>query len=400
MTIAGGIASLAVAVMLAIPVGGEVVAQDSSARAQPVERSVRGRLFLGKPGGPVPLAGKWVVLHRVDSREGAARSASGPVDSVRTGRGGDFFMRYRGVGGDSVIHIVLATHGGIMYPTPLEAEHVSGTAGEITVFDTTSGPFPIRVQGRHLIIFAPDNDARAVGEVYELSNDSSVTVVSRVDAPVWTARIPAAVTDLRVNPRGDIPASAVAWDGDRVEVRAPLSPGIRQLSFTYTLPTSAFPLSVTVQDSTDVLEVLVQDVRATVSGAGLAEVEPVALEGRPFRRFLARGVARGATVTVVADGDPLASPWQIMGPVLAILGIAMVGSLAMAIRHRRPVAIQADPVDDLLRDIATIDSRMERDRTASEEVRARYARDRALARDRLAALLAQRSEVAAGQSRE
>ena len=45
------------------------------------------------------------------------------------------------------------------------------------MFDTTSGPVPLMVQGHHLVVSAPKPDGgREIVEVYELSNDSTVTL--------------------------------------------------------------------------------------------------------------------------------------------------------------------------------------------------------------------------------
>ena len=74
--------------------------------------------------------------------------------------------------------------------------------GEITVFDTTSGHVPITLQGHHVVVSAVDANARrTVVEVYELSNDSSVTRVAAGDKPehaTFRARLTPGATDFRV----------------------------------------------------------------------------------------------------------------------------------------------------------------------------------------------------------
>ena len=119
-----------------------------------------------------PLGNQWVVLHRV------GRDRSGPLDSMRTSARGTFAFRYRATGDSAAIYFATTSYGGIVYPTaPFRGPVVSGDDASITVFDTTSGPVAIKVGGHHIIVGAPQaNGRRPVGEVYDLQNDSTVTV--------------------------------------------------------------------------------------------------------------------------------------------------------------------------------------------------------------------------------
>src|ERR687886_1973844 len=96
------------------------------------------------------------------------------------------------------------------FSAPLRAPRVPGTDAELTVYDTTSGPLPLHVRGRHIVVSSPRaSGAREVVEVYELANDSSLTLVSPDDArPTWSTVIPAAARDFEVG-QGDVSRSAV-----------------------------------------------------------------------------------------------------------------------------------------------------------------------------------------------
>src|SRR6185503_20707153 len=104
-----------------------------------------------------------------------------------------------------------------------------GDEATITVFDTASGPVPIKVGGRHLIIGARQpNGLRPVGEVYDLENDSTVTLIARDSTtPVFTTHVAGDATNFRVNGSGEFGAGAVSRRGTTVGIYAPLSPGIR-----------------------------------------------------------------------------------------------------------------------------------------------------------------------------
>lgn len=293
---------------------------------------VAGRVV--RPGGDsvVAVANTWVTLHRVGTDH------AGPLDSMRTSPNGTYAFSYARTGADDAIYFVSSSYDGVAYFTPpLQPGRVSGDDAIITVFDTTSRAVPMSMRGRHLVVQRPGADgARVVTEVFELSNDSSVTRVARSDdasGAVWTSALPSGAASPEVT-EGDIPAQAVRFTSGRALLFAPIPPGIRQLSYHYALGSGDFPLALPVQRATQVLEVLVEERDARVEGAKLREVAPVALSGREFRRFLAADVPANAVVTVKVNSPerPL-TLWFAAGLTVAIGG-AMTWTLARALRRR------------------------------------------------------------------
>jgi hypothetical protein len=276
-----------------------------------------------------PLSGLWVVLHRLGS------DRAGPLDSMRTGAQGAYEFRYRPFGDERALYFAAASYGGVAYFTPPLAEVVRGEPAEIIVYDTTTRDIPITVRGRHVVVSAADPEAmRTILEVYELSNDTTLTRVSpaRTSPPTWRARLPAAARSPRVND-GDIPGDAVVFQNGEVRVIAPLPPGVKQLAFTYSLPASVFPLSVPIVVAADILEVLVEDPTGTARGARLGETEPVIVDGRRFRRFLAQEVPAGQVAIV--DVPRAASSWhsRYLTGVMLLVGSVMLIALAHVFRR-------------------------------------------------------------------
>ncbi|MGI8495998.1 MAG: hypothetical protein ACR2OG_00205, partial [Gemmatimonadaceae bacterium] len=195
------------------------------------ERVVEGRVVRPRGKSVEPVPRQRVVLHRV------AVDSQGPIDSTLTGADGGFRFRYR-ARRDSALYILTARHDGIAYISmPLRQAVVRGGEAEIAIFDTTSGPVPIRVRGHHMVLSAADAEGvRELAEVFELSNDSSVTRTS-VDGrtPVWSTAVPAGAKDLRIG-QSDAPAEAISLVGGRVTIVAPFAPGIKQISFALHLP--------------------------------------------------------------------------------------------------------------------------------------------------------------------
>lgn len=369
----------------------------ATARAQtpadtivPEMRQVDGKVAIGHRSGPVPVRWAWVVLHRI------GRDRSGPLDSVKTNWAGNYTIRYRASGDASAMYIVVATYSGISYITaPLRLPRVTGDDAQIIVYDTTSPPYPIRVAGRHFVVTNPGDDgSRRVVEVYELMNDSTLTVVGTDAKPVFRAPLPAGITDFQLNPAGDITPGNVKQTAGGLSVITPISPGIRQLSFSYTLPSSAFPLALPMVDSVEMFEVLVQEPAATVDGAGLAEVAPVVQQGQTFRRLLAQEVKRNAVVNLAVPAHVGEFAKRSVTIVASIIAGAMLLALAFVLgrRRRQRVSIEAvpDPLQGMVRSLAALDATFERRASPTDAERAAFDAERRALKAKLTAELAAR----------
>jgi hypothetical protein len=146
-----------------------------------------------------------------------------------------------------------------------------------------------------------------------------------------------------------------------------------------------------------VLEVLLEDPRGTARADGLTATDPVTLEGRNFRRFLAQDVHEGTTITVEMPPPPMGGVNVFIAGLLALLGTAMVVVLFRTMTRtgrRSPtevVVFTPDPVpspERLAAEIAALDAAFERQHEPSAEVRQAYEKRRAELREALAEVLA------------
>lgn len=389
---------------------GSILLAPVRAHAQPApsvatgERTVEGRVrrpigSLGDSTGMGPAGGAWVTVHRV------AKDSQGPIDSVRTDAQGRYRFRWTATGSADAVYFASVMWDGIAYFTsPLRSANSRGDEAEITVFDTTSKSFPLTVRGRHLIIGKPDSvNARTVVEVYELSNDSTRTLIS-VDGPApaatWSASVPAAAIDVRAT-QGEVSPDAFAFNGGRVSVFAPMAPGVKQVSFSYKLPAESFPVAFTAERGATVFEVLVEELAASVVGNGFATVDPVTIEQRNFRRFLAQDVRDGVRVTVNTPAVPGRGRNLYIAGVLVVIGGAMLlvllrsmqrGASARAVPLRADVlyAQHAEPStpDRLAHEIAALDVMFSAQRAPTDVERAAYERRRDELKRALTAVLA------------
>ena len=358
--------------------------------AAQASRTIEGRISLP---GPTPdgvgLGGAWVILHRVGP------DTAGPLDSMRTAANGRYRFAYRAFGDTLAVYFVSTSRGGVNYFTPPVREAVlRGGMADLVVYDTTSAPIPIAVRGRHLIVTVPDSSTRrtrTVVEAFELSNDSSLTRVARGDAGVtFDAALPPGVTVIQSG-QGDISSDAIRAVDGRVQVNAPISPGMRQLSFSYEIPADMDPFEVLIESPTTVLEVLVEEPSAVVNGAGLVAVDPVEIDGRPFKRFLAQDVDAAKTFAITIPPAAASTSLRVMLVVTGI-GAAMLLGLGMVMLRRGPGLAsrrEADP-EALALEAAALDAAYEQLAAPTEQQKAEHYLARARIKGRLAAALAKR----------
>ena len=253
---------------------------------------------------------------------------------------GRYSFKYTRTGSDAAIYFVSASHDGIAYFTPPLAEgKVSGDDGEITVFDTTSHRVPLSLRGHHVVISSADANARrSIVEVYDLSNDTSVTRVAggeTPDAATWQTHISPGASDFKVG-QGDISAGAVSFANGVVSVFAPLAPGIKQMSFSYSLPAKSFPLKLPLEKETGIYEIMIEEKAGSVTGPHLREVDPVTVDDRNFRRFLASDMPENSVALIDLPAPPTsrAIDPRFLVAITLVIGGSMVLALAQALRRR------------------------------------------------------------------
>lgn len=336
--VAGGVAGAAGVMVLGAPATahaqGAPTARGVHGAAPGEARMVQGRVVRAGAAAARPLAGAWVVLHRVGSDRAA------PLDSMRTDAAGGYRFRYRTSGDPRAVYFVSSAHGGIAYFTsPLQAARVTGDEAELVVHDTTSAPVPIRIRARHLVIAAPDSAGeRAIVEIFELSNDSSVTRVAVGDTGVvWQSVVMEEARRPSVG-RTDFSEGAVRFEDGRVRLSAPFAPGLKQFSFTYQVPEET-DYAVRLAAPAEVLEVLIEDPLGRAEGGGLVSAGPTTLNGRTFARFLAQDAPDGAVLRISAPTEGSGSgPNLRVLAILTALGAVLLVGLARAMMRRSPPA--------------------------------------------------------------
>jgi hypothetical protein len=366
--------------------GATGAASRARAAVQPMA-TVEGRVIRPSLAGEIPVPGVMVTMHRVGS------DSAGPLDSLRTDADGAYRFRFRRWGSESAVYFAAAVHHGIAYfSTPFRGLATRDHDAEIVVFDTTSTPIPLTVQGHHLVVAAPrPTGARDIVEVYEVSNDTIVTVVGRDSmTAVWSAPLPPGATNFAAG-QGDVSASSLIERDGRVLLLAPVGPGVKQLSYSYTLAPRSFPLTLTLDRANALLEVLLEEPGAQVRGGTLTSQGNVTTEGRTLKRFLAQNAPAGTVLRIDVPSNAISARATVVVVLAAGFVLAMVAALwfAMNRRTRAPAPVAAIAVgtpDQLVAEIAVLDARREQgDHALTED---EYSARRAALKARLASALA------------
>jgi hypothetical protein len=390
----GACLGVTLAMILCVPFSWGAVAQPTAAPAVPnaaVPKKLRGKVILGSSVRDRGLAGQRVVLHRV------SQAASGPLDSVTTRSDGSFALTFRPTADG--LYLLSVRYAGIGYfSAPInDADEAVIPDAEIVVYDTSSTARVAALRGRHLIVSAPGaGGVRTAVEVFELANDTSVTMVSAADSsPVWRLRLPPAAQGPRMG-ESEFAAEAVRFAGGEVQLFAPLAPGLKQLVVSYELPPSAFPLSLPMEPASTVMEVLLEETGGNATGAGLTVQPAVTVGGRRFQRALAQDAGSGAVVAIsLPDVNVVASGAGVWIVVLAVPALALGAWVVAAPRRRLRTSALKSPgahapefapavtppaarsTESLARRVATLDALLAQPHGLDAPARARLVGERA-----------------------
>jgi hypothetical protein len=247
------------------------------------------------------------------------------------------------------------------------------------------------------VISTPSVDgSREVVEAYEIANESDQTLVAPDDAhPTWTAPLPAGAKDLQVG-ESDLSPAAISTANGRVRVTAPFAPGLKQLSFSYHIPQSSFPLQVPLEQSASVLELLLEEPKAQGRGAKLKPVAPATVERRVFQRYLGSDAPAGSSIEIEVPVIQAAANVRVYWEIAGALAVLMFGGLAAwyARTHQRGARAtpgarppRPDATETLARQIATLDEEFESASAPDDVTRTKYEERRRELKEALASAL-------------
>lgn len=289
--------------------------------------TIDGRVVRIAAGDTIAVSGVQLTLHRV------GRTVQGTIDSVQSGTEGGFQFRLRA--DSAAFYLVSARYAGIEYFG--EPVRPPGASGMLVLVSDTSSAAEIRLGARHVIVRPPDpSGTRAVLDLLSIRNDGTETRIGQdSSSPSWVFVLPIGGQQYEVE-EGDVSPTAVRFHGDTLWLMAPVAPGRKNLLLSYRLPVDIErPRWFAPTDSFDLL---VEEVDATVRGAGLVATAPVTLMGSTLRRWSAAPTTGPAAEVAFVDGTKAGGRilvWLVGLLTLAVLAGGVV-AYGLATRPPRP----------------------------------------------------------------
>ena len=108
------------------------------------------------------------------------------------------------------------------------------------------------------------------------------------------------------------------------------------MSFSYSLPAKSFPLKLPLEKETGIYEIMIEEKAGSVTGPHLREVDPVTVDDRNFRRFLASDMPENSVALIDLPAPPTsrAIDPRFLVAITLVIGGSMVLALAQALRRR------------------------------------------------------------------
>ena len=327
-----------------------------------------------------PVRGVRVILHRV------GRAAQGPLDSARSDAQGRFRFSFRN--DTTAIYLLSARYQGIEYFSPPVHTNPErpDTAIRIVVADTSSTA-PVSLEARHLVVTQPGEDgSRSVLDLLVLRNAGKATRVAPDGVrPSWSGPLPHGTIGLEVG-ESDFSPDAVSRRDDSLILTAPLSPGDKQITVQYLLPSNQATVELPFQDSVSSVNVLTEERGARVTGGSLALADSQIIQGRAFRRWTGN-VPAGGKVRVALPGVRH-TPERLVALLVSVVVLVLGAAGWYRIRRRAPATRAASP-EELVDAIATLDARyLGREGEVPAAEWSSYLEERARLKDLLEASLA------------
>ena len=249
----------------------------------------------------------------------------------------DGAFRFEGLEtGEDWAYLVRVTYRGVSYSSGLLsfAEGQGELSAEVPVYETTTDSTQTTVERAHIFLsFLEDRLTATELYVFQNPTDRTYVGIDEVDGRRWTAKflLPEGGQDLALDD-GTLGGRFLSIDGGFVDTE-PQWPGTTQVLFSYTVdcPGGWCDLSRRLMQPTANLNVLVEEVGATVESQDLAIEGKREAEGRAYLNYVARAVGAGEQidlrVRLPGEAQPVRSaqpvrmqslPWILLGTVLAV----------------------------------------------------------------------------------
>ena len=200
--------------------------------------------------------------------------------------------------GENWVYLVRVLYGGVSYSGGMLsfAEGQAELSVEVPVYETTTEDSPIVVERAHIFLTVLE-DRLSMTELYVFRNSADRTYIGtdEVDGRRYTAKflLPEGSYDLILDD-GSLGGRFAAIDGGFVDTE-PQWPGTTQVLFSYAVDCARGWCDLTreVAHATANLNLLIEDVGATVESQDLISQGVRETEGQTYVNYVGRGLAAG-----------------------------------------------------------------------------------------------------------
>lgn len=246
------------------------------------------------------------------------------------------------------------------------------------VYEPTTDVSILRVNVHHVIVEIGEGMVQ-VAELMVFTNPTDRTYIGakeRSDGKRETLllRLPGGASDLQYM-EGLMECCVFATESGLVDTMD-VKPGIRQIAYSYTIPTSRRELAVrrALDYPTDRVEVF-GNTAAQLTVSPLERKEPVTTEQGTYARFSSGALAAGTEITIGLSGLPLPRSSTRRLAAAAFAGV-IAAALAYPLLRRSRAPKPTKPVtrDELVAAIAALDNQFEAGQISEPEYQAQRAR--------------------------
>ena len=306
---------------------------------------VRGQVANGTEGAEIP--GDLNMLMLITGADGVL---SGTGQTTPDAQGRFVFEDVPVRDGD--IYTISVDHLGVFYGTTLDRSGLSEDI-EVTVFETTRDASIIEFERQVMVIAAVDKDGQLMPDLTNIDQISFLRFALPPDPAELTVQ-------------SDLPGGDIVSIGTGFALTSPVVPGGHSIDFSYTFPFNEETLSYrqSLPQGAEIFQVLVSDTLTDINVPSLERIDPVNIQGTPYRAFEARDIPPGPGLQLEITGLPLPGVWtrfsnsvtggkfwqvaipSALGATLAAMllwGMIRGHSPAPALATRSPTPITVDP---------------------------------------------------------
>lgn len=290
---------------------------------EPATADIRGQVLVNGE----PAAGATVVVHRVGP------DASGPLDSLRSGRDGGFRFRLPRVPdpGSGEVFFASVEHGGINYFGPLiQIAAQLDSIYVVRAFDSQPAPpggAVLPVSARYILLEEVPDVGWSATDLVHVAYQGERTLVSAPGGATFVYPLPAGATNLEIGGNQMAPDAATLTEDGNLRITSAIPPGEREFVVRYHVPDPF--LTLRFPGNTTEAELLVKEPAPPMEVEGLQAAPPVEMEpGVHYRRY-AGGDLNDVTVVIRrGKGEPLLpTRWLAVGLALLLASAALYGVL-------------------------------------------------------------------------